>query len=72
MSQGVLTMPTPLLFSTEMLSDSEEDQVSSNTNSYDYGEAPRLWAHGDKDTRSRWGWVQGPSAGLAGQRNRPP
>lgn len=38
--QGMLTMPTLLLSPTEILSDSEEDRVSSNTNSYDYGEAP--------------------------------
>lgn len=40
--QGRLTMPTLLLSPTEILSDSEEDQVSSNTNSYDYGEAPGI------------------------------
>lgn len=45
-------MPAPLPFPTELLSDSEEDQMSSNTNSYDYGEA-EPWTHRHKDTRGQ-------------------
>jgi hypothetical protein len=40
-------MSSLLTFATELLSESEEDQMSSNTNSYDYGEA------GHKDTRGQ-------------------
>lgn len=48
----MITMPSLLVFPTELLSDSEEDQMSSNTNSYDYGEAGP-WTHRHKDTRAQ-------------------
>ena len=67
-----MTVSALLLFPTELLSDSEEDQMSSNTNSYDYGEAgraldPRAEGHqGPAFPGLSWGLAQGPSAGLAG------
>lgn len=67
-----MTVSALLLFPTELLSDSEEDQMSSNTNSYDYGEADRAldpWAEGHQGPAFpglSWGLAQGPSAGLAG------
>lgn len=37
----MMTMSSLLTFATELLSESEEDQMSSNTNSYDYGKDTR-------------------------------
>ena len=56
--QGMLTMPTLLLSPTEILSDSEEDQVSSNTNSYDYGEAPGSGPMGIGMSRNTGTWFR--------------
>ena len=52
-----MTLPALLLFPTELLSESEEDQMSSNANSYDYGEGGS-WTHGQKGTGVSLPWAE--------------